>query len=771
MADEPVLQIGDSIGGFKLLSRLGEGGMGVVWLAEEEAGEHRRAALKVLPPDLAHNEEIRERFLREGKYAERVKHPNIGEVYAAGEQDGNLFLAMAYLEGTDLSSILRRTGAMQPGRALKIIGQVAGALDEAHKAGLLHRDIKPANVMLAGADRAFVIDFGLGKAPQTDEQGLTKPGQFVGTIDYTAPEQITQQQELDGKVDQYSLACLLYEMLTGEVPFPKKRDVEVIMAHVGSPPPKPTEKREGLPPEIDDVIAKGMAKNPSERYENCTALFEAATAALAPVLDKELAGPDASPEGADTVWLMFESGESKGKVIPVTGDEFVLGRDDAADLQVLDTRASRRHASLKVLPGGNAELRDLDSSNGTLLNGAPVRSAVLSGNEKIRIGDTELSFHPVDPVRARTTVGLSEERPRLSAVMRQRGQSAIQRLRIEKKLRNLTIAAGGTILAVILVVVLLVTGVLGGGGGIDKAGIISAAGPGTVLVKGNGEHGETGSGWVLDAGKGLIVTNGHVVNGGQTFQVQVGGKLVPATVVGDAPCDDLAVLRVSSTRGLKTMPLGSQSSVKEGDDVVALGYPVTASAGAQLTATAGVVSVAKTRYQEETPDIPLYPNVIQIDAALNPGNSGGPLLSKDKKLIGVNSAVRTESKEGRAIQNQNYAIGVDRVKPVVNYLKTGRSLAWVGFNLNFLSTEQLGSLPAGAITSAAVKGSPADRAGVGGKRLLITGVNGQAVRNTLASYCAAAGSLQSGQEAAFTVQDITDEANPGKARLLKVTVP
>src|SRR5215210_9364306 len=131
MADAPVLQIGDSIGGFKLLSRLGEGGMGVVWLAEEEAGEHRRAALKVLPPDLAHNEEIRERFLREGKYAERVKHPNIAEVYAAGEENGNLFLAMRYLEGTDLSSIIRRGGPLQPRQALAICGQVAAALDEA----------------------------------------------------------------------------------------------------------------------------------------------------------------------------------------------------------------------------------------------------------------------------------------------------------------------------------------------------------------------------------------------------------------------------------------------------------------------------------------------------------------------------------------------------------------------------------------------------------------------------------------------------------------
>src|SRR3954471_18690620 len=488
--------------------------MGIVWLAEEANGQGRRAALKVLPEDLAHNSEIRERFLREAKYAERVKHPNIAEVYGAGDQDGNLWLAMRYLEGTDLSSIIRRGGPLQPRQALAITGQVAAALDEAHAAGLLHRDIKPANVMLAsddGTERAYVIDFGLGKAPQTDEHGLTKPGQFVGTIDYTAPEQITQQQALDGKVDEYSLACLFYEMLTGEVPFPKKRDVEVIMAHVGEPPPKPSEKRKGLPGAIDAVVARGMAKDPADRYETCTAFFEAASAALHDVAEKELEDSGELPAGHDTVYLLFETGDEKGRVVQVTGDEFVIGRDDTADLQILDTRASRRHASLKVLPGGNAELRDMDSSNGTLLNGAPVKSAVLSGKEKIRIGDTELSFFPVDPIRARTTVGLTDK-PRLSAIIAKRGQSAIQRLRIEKKLRNLTGFAGTALVAIIAVVILLVTGELGGGGGALVAAALEGVGPAVVFVKTN--MNETGSGWVLDAGQGLVVTNGHVVNGG-----------------------------------------------------------------------------------------------------------------------------------------------------------------------------------------------------------------------------------------------------------------
>src|SRR4051794_12792691 len=745
--------------------------MGVVWLAEEQNGQGRRAALKVLPEDLAHNEEIRERFLREAKYAERVKHPNIAEVYGAGDQNGNLWMAMRYLEGTDLSSIIRRGGPLQPRQALAITGQVAAALDEAHKAGLLHRDIKPANVMLAsddGTERAYVINFGLGKAPQTDEQGLTKPGQFVGTIDYTAPEQITQTQELDGKVDEYSLACLFYEMLTGEVPFPKKRDVEVIMAHVGEAPPKASEKRDGLPTTVDDVIAKGMAKEPGDRYESCTAFFEAASEALAEVVDKELAAGDRAPAGSDTVFLLFETGDEKGRVVEVTGDEFVIGRDDNADLQILDTRASRRHASLKVLPGGNAELRDMDSSNGTLLNGAPVKSAVLSGNEKIRIGDTELSFFPVDPVRAKTTIGLTEK-PRLSAVIARRGQSAIQRLRIEKKLRTLTIVAGTALAAIIVVVVLLITGGLGGGGGANVAAVVDADGPATVFVKTN--QNETGSGWGLGAGQGLIVTNGHVVNGGQSYQVGVDGKLRQARLVGDAPCEDLAVLKVTPADGLKTMPLDSQSNVQEGDDVVALGYPQSAAADAKLTATTGVVSVAKTQYNETVPDIPQYANVIQIDAALNPGNSGGPLVrSSSKKLIGVNSAVRTENQQGRTIQGQNYAIGVDRVKPVVSYLRTGKSLGWVGFNLSYPTTEELGSLPPGVKTSSAVAGSPAARA-VNGKTLLIVGLNGKRINNSLSSYCAAAAGLQSGQQATFTVMDVTNSSHPGKAERLTLRIP
>jgi S1-C subfamily serine protease len=764
VADEAGPEVGDVIGGFRLVSKLGEGGMGVVWLAEEVDGE-RRAALKILPPDLAQNDELHERFLREGQYATRVRHPNIAAVYGAGDQDGLLWLAMQYLEGTDLATIIRRGGPLQPARVAAILGQVAAALDEAHAAGLLHRDIKPANIMMAsanGGERAFVIDFGLGKAPQTDEQGLTKPGQFVGTIDYTAPELITQAGQLDGRVDQYSLGCVLYEMLTGQVPFTKKRDVEVIMAHVGEAPPKPSEKREGLPPEVDDVVAKAMAKEPEARYASTTEFFEAAAAALQPVIDKELAAGTA-PEGADTVWLMFESGEDKGKTVPVTGERFVIGRDDAADLQIIDTRISRRHASFKVLPGGNAELRDLDSANGTLVNGAPVKAAVLTGGERVRIGDSELTFYPVDPVRAKTTVGLTAK-PRLSQIVAKRGASAIQRLRIEKKLRNLTIAAGGTIAAVLILGVLLVTGVIGGGGP-DTAAVVANVSPSTVLIK--SDRGEVGSGWVLDAGAGLIVTNGHVVNGGTTFTVGAEGKPRAATVVGVAPCEDLAVLKVTDTAGLKTLPMGRQSEVKEGDTVVALGYPQSASLDSKLTANTGVVSVARTEYREVTPDVPQYPNVIQTDTALNPGNSGGPLVNLDSRLVGVNSAVRTVSAQGRAIQGQNYAIGVDRVRQTVAYLRTRKSLGWTGINFGFPSAEELAALELNGLEiKGAVKGSPAASADLQPGQY-VAGVNGKLIQNTLASYCSAAAGLQSGQDMNLTVVDPTSR----KSRVVKLQVP
>jgi S1-C subfamily serine protease len=279
----------------------------------------------------------------------------------------------------------------------------------------------------------------------------------------------------------------------------------------------------------------------------------------------------------------------------------------------------------------------------------------------------------------------------------------------------------------------------------------AAAEPSTVLVvpERDGQPNGNGSGWVYDAGRGLIVTNAHVVNDGETFKVSAGNKLVPARVVGVAPCDDLAVLKVAKTAGLKSIQLGSQAALQLGDTVVAVGFPQSASASADLTSTAGVVSVVKTTYSEEALDIPSYPNVVQTDAAINPGNSGGPLVDLDGRLVGVNSAGRTLSQSGRAIQGQSYAIGVDRVKQVVPALAAGRSSAWIGANFRYPAEDQLVSkgLPSGIWIDGVVSGSAADRAGLGAEAALLTAVDGRPTANTLAGWCAATRGIRSGDSA------------------------
>jgi putative serine protease PepD len=296
--------------------------------------------------------------------------------------------------------------------------------------------------------------------------------------------------------------------------------------------------------------------------------------------------------------------------------------------------------------------------------------------------------------------------------------------------------------------------------------VVSRATPSTVLIVAGGENGtETGSGWVLDARQGLIVTNGHVVNAGAPIQVGVGSEVRPASVESVAPCDDLALLKLKNTKGLRTLPLGSQSSLRLGETVVAVGYPGGATAEAKLTSTTGVVSVVNSRYQEATLDVPAYPNVIQTDAAINPGNSGGPLLDLKGRLVGVNSAGRTLSPDGRIIQGQNYAIGVDRARRVLGTLSQGKSVAWAGLTFDYLTPDQLQArhLGLGLVINGLFKGHGADRAGIE-RNSLLTAVNGQPLSNSLSSYCDVAAGIKDGQRAKLSV------IPPGGHRARDVTV-
>ena len=270
---------GREISGFRIESEIGRGGMGVVYLAHQEYPE-RRVALKVLASDLAHDPAFRERFIRESNAAASTEHPNIVPVYGAGEADGRLFLAMRYVEGTDLGSLLVREGRLSPERTVRICAQIADALESAHERGLIHRDVKPGNILLDARDHAYLTDFGLIRRTKLDTD-ITKTGQFMGTVDYAAPEQI-KGGEIDGRADVYSLGCVLYECLTGEPPFRRETEVATLYAHLEDGPPSPSAKDPGVPAAFDAVVARATAKRQDERFATAAELGAAIRAAAQP---------------------------------------------------------------------------------------------------------------------------------------------------------------------------------------------------------------------------------------------------------------------------------------------------------------------------------------------------------------------------------------------------------------------------------------------------------------------------------------------------------
>ena len=436
---------GTRVAGYLLERLVGVGGMAAVYRARDER-LGRVVALKLLAGD----ESVRSRFVREARAVAAVDHPHIIPVYAAGEADGVQYIAMRFVAGDTLQGVLRAAGTLTPRRAAAFISPVGSALDAAHAAGLVHRDVKPANILVdsrrGGPEHAYLTDFGIARA-MLSAGTLTVAGQFLGTPDYAAPEQINGQP-VDGRADQYALACVAYEMLTGTVPFPRDSAWSVLYAHLNEPPPLVTRIRAELPREVHDVLAVALAKSPDYRYPTCGDFADALRQALGldhydPARAPSEPGTSATsllPPGAAAVKLptptlvepppdrtapdltrpwtavitadrdYFDSVNAHQtekfdfpedyteRRIPLTGDEIRIGcrsRSKGIEPEIdlkgppWDIAVSRLHAKLVPTPDGAWTVIDLDSANGTLVNGrdvAPGDPVRLGPGDHIHLG-------------------------------------------------------------------------------------------------------------------------------------------------------------------------------------------------------------------------------------------------------------------------------------------------------------------------------------------------------------------------------------------------
>jgi predicted Ser/Thr protein kinase len=298
---------GTQFAGYAIEGVAGRGGMGIVYRARQ-LRPARLVALKVISPQLAGDKEFRERFAYESQIAASIEHSNVIPVYEVGEEAGLLYIAMRYVDGTDLGAVIAAEGRLAPDRAVAILAELAAALDAAHARGLVHRDVKPANVLIAREgprEHVYLTDFGLAKLSAAD--GRTRAGAFVGTLDYAAPEQL-EGKRVDARTDVYAAGCLLYHMLTGSVPFPHDHEAAIMMAHLSATPRPMRELVPGTPGELDEVVDRAMAKDPAGRYPSAGDLSRAAAEAAhgrqATVVERSVATGQAAPAGADAATVI-----------------------------------------------------------------------------------------------------------------------------------------------------------------------------------------------------------------------------------------------------------------------------------------------------------------------------------------------------------------------------------------------------------------------------------------------------------------------------------
>ena len=405
--------IGTTIAEYRVEALLGRGGMSVVYLATDLT-LHRKVALKLIAPELASDERFRERFLSESELAASLDHPNVVPIYDAGDADGVLFIAMRYVEGADVKELLAG-GALSPERAIALCAQIASALDAAHGRSLVHRDVKPSNVLIdstAGpGDHVYLADFGLTR--QLTARGVGFPsGLSLGTPSYVAPEEI-EGHEVDGRADQYSLGCVLYECLTGEPPFPRSTEVAVLFAHLDEEPPSLHLSMPELPEAIDGVVARALAKAPDERYPSCRDLVGAAHSALgigkpAPIRRTALLGILASALIAVVGVLAFILVRGGGVSAPAANGDTLVRIDPATNKVTAAIPVGKNPSALAIgesgvwvanRSDGTVSRIDAETNRVTLVaraHGAPADIAVSSRHVIVTKGPVEAGVAVVD---------------------------------------------------------------------------------------------------------------------------------------------------------------------------------------------------------------------------------------------------------------------------------------------------------------------------------------------------------------------------------------
>jgi hypothetical protein len=338
-----MLAPGSRVAGYLLESQIGAGGMAVVFRARDERLS-RMVALKVLAPGLAADDAFRQRFIRESRAAAAVDDPHIIPVYEAGESGGVLFIAMRLVVGGDLRSVMLREGPLTPERAAALLSPVASALDAAHAAELVHRDVKPANVLVDARpgrpEHVYLSDFGLSKRAAA-AVGLTGSGQFMGTAEYAAPEQINGRP-VSGQADQYALACVAFEALSGTAPFARPEPMAVLWAHLSEPPPSLVMLRPDLPRGVDRILTRALAKEPHHRYDSCREFIDELRVAfgLAPYESGASSGPRAQVESGGQ-----DAGAKRtpaGATVPATPADPRRGRHSSGESAQPDRARSRR---------------------------------------------------------------------------------------------------------------------------------------------------------------------------------------------------------------------------------------------------------------------------------------------------------------------------------------------------------------------------------------------------------------------------------------------